>query len=118
MADNNNLDINTPSRISTTSEEYRKCSLAKNSPSLSKDEWGGYICGKEYCEGSNWTISNDGDGKGRDPDDGNQQNPNIGTKKDVGMRTCLLAKNTPSKSDDGWTGYNCGNQYCAGSDLV
>jgi len=113
-----NLDIDTPSRLSESSEDFRTCSLAKNSPSLAKDKWGGYIKGNEYCGGSNWTIANDGDGKGRDPDDGDQQNPEIGTRKDVSMRNCLTGKNTPTKADDGWTGYNCANQYCAGSDFV
>ena len=118
MADKNKLDIDTPSRLSESSADFRTCSIAKNSASLSKDTWGGYTPGNEYCEGSNWTIAGDGDGKGRDPSDGDQQNPEIGNPIDKEMRTCLLAKNTPSVSDDGWSGYTPGSQYCAGSDRV
>ena len=117
MADENNLDIGTPSRLSENSADFRICSIAKNSSALAKDKWGGYTPGNEYCAGIPDTQS-DGDNRGRDPQDGNQQSLDIGTKTDIAMRQCLMAKNTPTKADDNWTGYNRGNQYCAGSEFV
>jgi hypothetical protein len=113
MADTNKngqTDYDETSRLLINSEAFRTCSMAFNSA--------GYTPSNEYVALHHDTIANDGDGKGRDPKDGDQQNPNIGTPKDVSMRKCLTAKNTPTKADDGWTGYNCAQQYCAGSDLV
>jgi len=78
--------------------DMRNCSLAKNAAL--------YTPGNEYLPAHADTIS-DGDDKGRDPEDGNQHNPNIGTTIDIGMRECLLAKNSDR--------YTPGNEYCAGN---
>jgi hypothetical protein len=112
MADTNKngqTDYDETSRLLINSEAFRTCSMAFNSA--------GYTPNNEYIALHEDTIA-DGDCKGRDPKDGNQLSQDIGTDKDVSMRKCLTAKNTPTKADDGWTGYNCAQQYCAGSDLV
>ena len=96
MADDN-LDIGTPSKLSESSVDYRNCSMAKNSC--------GYTPGDQYLPAHEDTLS-DGDEKGRDPEDGNQHSLSIGTKTDVAMRECLLAKNSDL--------YSRGNEYCAG----
>lgn len=115
MADKN-YDIDTPSRLSKNSADFYKCSIAKNSPSTSKENWSGYIPGSEYLPGTPDTIS-DGDNRGRDPES-LSADATIGTNIDISTRECSIAKNTPSLSDDGWGGYNCASQYCAGSDRV
>lgn len=94
---NDNLDIDTPSKLSESSADFRTCSVAKNSC--------GYTPGHEYCPAVSETIS-DGDNKGRDPEDGNQHNPNIGTTIDIAMREKLMAKNADL--------YSPGNEYCRG----
>jgi len=83
------------SRLLINSEDFRTCSIAKNSK--------GYKPGSEYCAGSPDTIS-DGDCRGRDPQNGGAS---IGTDKDIQMRECLLAKNADR--------YIFGNEYCAGN---
>ncbi len=75
----------------------RNCSMAKN-----KD---GYTPGDEYKASHEDTIS-DGDNKGRDPEDGDQQNEQIGTDKDITMRNCLMARNSD--------GYTKNDQYGPG----
>jgi len=82
------------SRLLINSEDFRTCSIAKNSA--------GYTPGSEYCAGVPDTIS-DGDNKGRDPQN---NGGSIGTLTDIKMRECLLAKNSD--------GYTSTNQYCAG----
>jgi len=101
MADTNKngkIDYDESSRLLTLSEGYRDCSMAFNA--------NGYTPGKEYCKGHEDTIA-DGDCKGRDPQDGDQQNPSIGTNKDVDMRECLIAKNGGL--------YTKGNEYSVGT---
>ena len=117
MADTNKngeTDYTEASRLTISSEEFRKCSVAKNSPSVANEGWSGYVPGNEYCAGTPDTQS-DGDNRGRDPE---EDGGSIGTKDDIVMRNRLMAKNTPSVSDDGWSGYTPGSQYCAGSDRV
>ena len=82
------------SRLLANSEDFRTCSVAKNSA--------GYTPGSEYCAGTPDTIS-DGDNRGRDPEDGGGS---IGTSIDIETREKLLAKNADR--------YTKGNQYCAG----
>ena len=77
--------------------DMRKCSMAKNSD--------GYTPGNEYLPAHDDTIS-DGDNKGRDPEDGNQQNEQIGTTIDIDMRNCSMAKNSD--------GYTKNDQYLPG----
>jgi len=116
MADTNGngkIEYDEPSRLSTSSEDFRTCALKRNSPSQSIKVWGGYVDGNEYCEGSNWIKNTDDDGKGRDPKDGDLLN--AGTAIDVTTRENSLKKNTPSKSDDNWTGYNRAHPYNSGT---
>ena len=46
MADKNNNNIETPSRLSEASADFRTCSIAKNSPSVAKEGWSGYVPGQ------------------------------------------------------------------------
>ena len=82
------------SRLLENSKDYRTCSIAKNAD--------GYIPGKEYLPTTPDTIS-DGDNRGRAPEDGNQQNPQIGTQIDIDTRNKQMAKNAD--------GYTYGNEY-------
>lgn len=82
------------SRLLTNSEDFRTCSIAKNSCH--------YIPSKEYCAGVPDTIS-DGDNRGRDPQDIGGE---VGTQIDIKMRDCSLAKNSDR--------YTHGSEYCAG----
>jgi hypothetical protein len=84
------------SRLLNDSAIFRDCSIAFNSA--------GYTPNNEYCQLHEDTIA-DGDCKGRDPQDGDQQNPSIGTNKDVDMRNCSMAKNAAL--------YTPGNEYKA-----
>ena len=95
MAENNN-NIEETSRLLENSADFRTCSIAKNSRL--------YTTGDEYCDGTSYTIA-DGDCRGRNPEDGDQNNPSIGIPKDIQMRQCLTAKNS----------YNCGCVYSRGS---
>lgn len=82
------------SRLLENSEDYRTCSIAKNSD--------GYTPGHEYLPAVSETLS-DGDNKGRDPEtDGGQ----IGTNIDIDTRNTLMAKNADLYTPD--------NQYCRG----
>jgi len=87
------------SRLLANSEDFRTCSIAKNSPALAKDSWGGYIPGTEYCAGSPDTLS-DGDNRGRDPE---TEGGVIGTQIDIKSRECSMAKNAD--------GYTPNNEY-------
>jgi len=79
------------SRLLENSEDFRNCSIAKNSCH--------YTPTKEYCAGVPDTIS-DGDNRGRDPQDIGGE---IGTQIDIKMRECSLAKNADR--------YTPGNEY-------
>jgi len=81
------------SRLLNSSEDFRSCSIAKNSCH--------YVPSKQYCAGVPDTMS-DGDNRGRDPQDGGD----VGTQIDIKMRESLLAKNADR--------YTPGNEYTAG----
>jgi len=82
------------SRLLENSEDYRTCSIAKNSARHSP--------GNEYCPATSDTIS-DGDDKGREPE---QEGGSIGTKTDIATREKMIAKNAD--------GYTKSNEYGAG----
>lgn len=86
------------SRLETTSEEYRKCSIARNADH--------YTPNKEYCEGSPDVIS-DGDMKGRNPQDPTSASSPVGTSFDIKERADQLARNAKL--------YTCGKEYCEGT---
>jgi hypothetical protein len=69
------------SRLLENSEDFRTCSIAKNSCH--------YIPGSEYCAGVPDTVA-DGDDKGREPE---QPGEEAGTCIDFASRNCSLAKN-------------------------
>ena len=79
------------SRLLANSEDFRTCSIAKNSCH--------YIPNNEYLPGHEDTIS-DGDNRGRDPEDIGGE---VGTQIDIKMRECSLAKNADR--------YTPGNEY-------
>ena len=82
------------SRLLKNSEDFRTCSIAKNSCH--------YVPTNQYCAGVADTIS-DGDNRGRDPEGIGAE---IGTQIDIKMRECSLAKNADR--------YTHGDEYCAG----
>jgi hypothetical protein len=79
------------SRLLENSEDFRTCSIAKNSCH--------YTPNTQYCAGVPDTIS-DGDNRGRDPQDIGGE---VGTQIDIKMRECSLAKNADR--------YTPGNEY-------
>lgn len=79
------------SRLLENSEDYRTCSIAKNSR--------GYQPGNEYLPAHSDTLS-DGDCRGRDPE---TEGGAIGTNKDIETRNKQMAKNAD--------GYTYGNEY-------
>lgn len=103
MADTNKngqIDYDETSRLLSSSEDFRNCSIAKNGAL--------YTPGDEYNRKSSYIISCDGDGRGRDPQSGDQNDAEIGTTCDQVCRTFLTARNA----------YNCGNEYGVGSGNV
>jgi len=84
-------DENSSSRLLENSEDYRTCSIAKNSK--------GYTPGNEYCPTHQDTLA-DGDCRGRDPE---REGAEIGTNIDIATRNKMMAKNAD--------GYTYGNEY-------
>lgn len=76
------------SRLLENSEDYRTCSIAKNSAR--------HTPGNEYLPATSDTIS-DGDNKGREPE---QEGGSIGTKTDIATREKMVAKNADGYTKD------------------
>ena len=83
--------------LQENSGAYRDNALAFNSDL--------YIKGDEYSSDSPYIVNQDGDGRGRDPQD--EDINNAGTELDIKERNCMLARNKAL--------YTRGNEYGAGS---